>query len=246
MKFIPTILEGNKAKSPCHKLCGVSGALLALSAGLLHSNLAEAQGRLSIVPYASVSSSKSIKPNKVGKDKAETSTSSTENVNQRTTYGLKIDIRLLSFLAFNVQGGVNKVDKTKKVSGMRDEFKEINIVEDLNLDPDNQKSEYRYQEEQRLATAKLMLTPRLGSFLWLKAGAGVRARQRLITVTDKVSDESQKIKDPIRYHAVGTAGVGVRLFRSMSAQAEYNFYFMKFPEVEPHEQEVAVGFGISI
>jgi hypothetical protein len=212
----------------------------------LVSGQAFAQGRLSIVPFASVSSSKAIKPDKVGKTKDESATSSTESVNQRTTYGLKIDVRLLSFLSFNLQGGVNNVDNTKKVTGLRDEFKEINIVEDLNLNPDNQNAEYRYQEEQRVASAKLLLTPRLGRFLWLKAGGGVRARQRLISVTDKATDTKQTIQDPIRYHAVATAGAGVKLFRAMSAHAEYNFYFIKFPDTEPHEQEVLVGFGVSI
>jgi hypothetical protein len=228
-------------------LAVLGGAALVVAACALWTpSRAEAQGRFSIAPFASVSSSKAIKPDKAGQTKDDSAKSSTSNVNQRTTYGLKIDVRLLSLLTFNVQGGVNNVDNTKKVTGLRDEFGEIDIVEDLNLDPADQNAEYRYQEEQRVATARLLLTPRLGRMLWLKAGAGVRARQRLIKVTDKVSDESQDIKDPIRYHAVATAGAGVRLFGAMSAHAEYNFYFIKFPETEPHEQEVLVGFGVSI
>lgn len=243
------------SNSVVHSLWGVcasaAGPLVAAAAAcavisVLAPAQAFAQGRLSIVPFASVSSSKAIKPDKAGKTKDDSAASSTESVNQRTTYGLKIDIRLLSFVTFNLQGGVNNVDNTKKVSGLRDEFKEINIVEDLNLNPDDQRAEYRYQEEQRLASAKLLLTPRLGKFLWLKAGGGVRARQRLISVTDKATDTKQNIEDPIRYHAVATAGAGVRLFRAMSAHAEYNFYFIQFPETEPHEQEVLVGFGVSI
>jgi hypothetical protein len=198
-----------------------------------------ASGRLSIVPYASMSSTKEIKP-------SESKDSSEESINQRTTYGLKIDIRLFSLLTFSLQGGTNAIDKTKKQSAVRDEFKEIDFEKDLNLDTSNPKHEYRFQEEQRLATAKLLITPHLGQYLWIKAGGGVRARQRLISVTDKVNNVKTSITDPIRYHAVATGGVGVRLFRAMSAQAEYNFTFIKFPETEPHEQEVLVGFGISI
>jgi hypothetical protein len=198
-----------------------------------------AMGRFSIVPYASVSSTKAIKP-------SESKDSSEESINQRTTYGLKIDVRLFSLLTFSLQGGTNVIDKTKKQSAVRDEFKEIDFEKDLNLDTTDPKHEYRYQEEQRLGTAKLLITPRLGRYLWLKVGGGVRARQRLINLTDKENNQKVSIKDPIRYHAVATAGAGVRLFSSVSAQAEYNFTFIKFPKTEPHEQEVLVGFGISI
>ena len=204
-----------------------------------HQSQALAQGRLSVVPYASVSSTKAIKPNQK-KDSSE------ETVNQKTTYGLKIDVRLFSLLQLSVQGGVNNTDKTKKVTALRDEYGEIELQKDLDLDTSNPKNEYRYQEEQRLASAKLFLTPRLGRFLWIKAGGGVRARQRLISTTDKVTDTKTSLTDPIRYHAVATAGAGVRLFQGVSAHAEYNFTFIKFPKTEPHEQEVLVGFGVSI
>ena len=218
------------------------GALAALLACYLNFQLSQevyAAGRLSIVPYASVSSSKSIKPTK-SKDASE------ESVNQRTTYGLKIDVRLLSVVSLQVQGGVNQLDKTKKQSAVRDEFKEIDFEKDLNLDTGDASHQYRYQEEQRLGVAKLVLSPRLGKYLWVRAGAGVRARQRMISVTDKVKEEKTSIKDPIRYHAVGSAGIGIRLFGATSAQVEYNFYFMKFPKTQPHEQEVSVGFAVSI
>jgi hypothetical protein len=205
---------------------------------------AMAQGRFTIAPYASISSSKAIKPEKAGKKDAG---ATNEKVTQRTTYGLKLDVRMLSMLTFTVNGGMNKVDTTKKVTALRDEFDEIDFVKDFNLDTSNQNAQYRYAEEQRLGVAKLMLTPRLGRFLWIKAGAGVRARQRIITITDKADEtKSKKVEDPIRYHAVGTAGVAVKLFGAASAHAEYNFYFIRFPETEPHEQEALIGFGVSI
>jgi|GEM_PF-648559 len=225
----------------------VAGAFALLSPSLALAAGARFGG-LSIVPYASVSSSKSIKPEKAAQQKGGTDAKSTnESVNQRTTYGLKINVRLFSFVALDVSGGMNKVDNTKKVSAIRDEFDEINIRKDFNLDTENQTADFRYQEEQRLANAKILLQPRLGQVLTLKAGAGVRARQRIITISDKLDPtKSTKKTDPIRYHALATAGAAVRLFGAASAHAEYNFYFIKFPETEPHEQEVLIGFGVSI
>ena len=202
--------------------------------------------RLSLVPFASVSSTKAIKPASAGKKDGGASTSSTESVTQRTTYGLRLDVRLSRLFALSVSGGTNVVDQTKKAVAVRDEFGDINFQKDANVDPSNQNAEYRYKEEQRLGVAKLVIQPMLTSWLTVKASAGVRARQRLIDVEDKTKATTSHIKDPIRYNAVAGTGLSARLLRAFTAHIEYNFYFIKFPKTQPHEQEALIGFGVSI
>lgn len=206
---------------------------------------AQAASGLSVTPFASVSSTKSIKPNKVGK-KDDPEKESTETVVQRTTYGLRFDLRLTSYFGLNASVGTNKTDTTKKAVAARDEYNEIDYSKDANVDPNQQSATYRLVEEQRLGKVEALLQPRLGSVVTLKVGAGVRARQRLIDITDTQSETKSSIKAPITYHAVGVAGATLRLLRAFSAITEYRFYFLKFPKTEPHEQEVTVGFSVAI
>lgn len=202
-------------------------------------------GPLQIVPYASVSSTKAIKPSKVGKKESST-TVTEETVAQRTTYGLRINVRLSRLFNLQLQGGTNKLDQTRKASAMRDEYGDIDFAKDANVDTSAQDATYTYSEEQRLGQALLSIQPSFGQILRVKLGAGVRARERFVNVTDKIKDVKTSIHDPIRYNAVASAGVNVRLLKAFSAMAEYNFYFLKFPKTEPHEQEVAIGFGFQL
>jgi hypothetical protein len=206
-------------------------------------------GALTVAPFASVSSTKAIAPDKVKMSSSGTSSSSaaTETVTQRVTYGLKLDLRLGKLLVFSANGGVNKVDTTKKSVAMRDEYGDIDFATDANVSVADPEASYRYQEEQRVASAQLTIAPQLvRRLLWMKIGAGVRARQRLISITDAVAGTSKDITDPIRYSPLAVAGFGTKLLGAMSASIEYKFYFPKFPKTEPHEQEVLVSMGISI
>lgn len=223
---------------------GGLGMLLSLTP-CLTSGAAFAASGITISPYASVSSTKAIKPEKAVK-KDTSSTSQTETVTQKTTYGLKVDVRLSKLFYLGVGGGTNKTDVTRKSVAMRDEYGDIDFQKDANVDPNNQDATYKMSEQQNLARAEIMIQPIFFNFLWAKAGVGVRARQRLVTVTDSIKNESTKIKDPIRYAAVGTVGLGARLLRAFSAHAEYKFYFLKFPKTQPHEQEALIGFGVTI
>lgn len=202
-------------------------------------------GPLQIVPYASVSSTKGIKPSKVGK-KESTSTATEETVAQRTTYGLRINVRMSRLFTLQIQGGTNKLEQTRKASAMRDEYGDIDFTKDANVDTTAQDATYTYSEEQRVGQALLSIQPSLGKILRVKLGAGVRARERFVNVTDKAKDLKTSIHDPIRYNAVASAGFNARLLRAFSATAEYNFYFLKFPKTEPHEQEVLIGFGFQL
>ncbi|NBW80285.1 hypothetical protein EBR21_00890, partial [bacterium] len=198
------------------------------SALAVGSGTALASGGLQIVPYASVSSTKAIKPNQVGK-KTSSTEATEESVAQRTTYGLRLSLRLSRLFQFEVQGGTNKLDQTRKAVAMRDEYGDIDFAKDANVDPNAQDATYKYSEEQRIGQAKLSMQPRLGNFLRLNIGAGVRARERFLNVTDNATDTKTSIHDPIRYNAMATAGFNVRLLRAFTANVEYNFYFLKFP-----------------
>lgn len=220
----------------CKRVLGIAAPVLV--AALVHDQ-ALAFGRFSVGPFASVSSTKAIKPSA---DKE----SSDEVTTQRTTYGLKVGVGLGRLFNLDIKAGVNEVDRTKKASAMRDEFGDIDFEQDANVNPEDQAATYRYQESQKLGTARLLISPRLFSTVWIDVGGGVRARKRDVTITDDTAGTKEVIDDPIRYHAIGTAGVRFRLLRAFTGNIEYNFYFLKFPELEPHEQEVAIGFGVSI
>jgi len=229
---------GRKTSSQC-----VGIALLAMAGSASHD--AWAASPLQIVPYASVSSTKAIKPNKVGK-KDSTSTATEETVAQRTTYGLRINVRMSRLFNLQIQGGTNKLDQTRKASAMRDEYGDIDFTKDANVDTTAQNATYTYNEEQRVGQVMLSMQPSLGKILRVKIGAGVRARERFLNVTDKATETKTSIHDPIRYNAVASAGFNARLLKAFSATAEYNFYFLKFPKTEPHEQEVLIGFGFQL
>jgi hypothetical protein len=229
---------GRKTSSQC---LGI--ALLAMAGSASHD--AWAASPLQIVPYASVSSTKAIKPNKVGK-KDSTSTATEETVAQRTTYGLRINVRMSRLFNLQIQGGTNKLDQTRKASAMRDEYGDIDFTKDANVDTTAQNATYTYNEEQRVGQVMLSMQPSLGKILKVKIGAGVRVRERFLNVTDKATETKTSIHDPIRYNAVASAGFNARLFKAFSATAEYNFYFLKFPKTEPHEQEVLIGFGFQL
>lgn len=225
-----------------HKFASIAAAAVAAAAVSLP---AQAAGALQIVPYASVSSTKSIKPNQVGK-KTSSSEATEETVAQRTTYGLRVTMRLTRALNLQLQGGTNKLDQTRKAVAMRDEYGDIDFSKDANVDPNAQDATYKYSEEQRLAQAKLAIQPRIGNMFRLNLAAGVRARERFVNVTDNIKGTKSSIHDPIRYHAVATAGFNARLLKAFTATVEYNFYFLKFPKTEPHEQEALIGFGFQI
>jgi hypothetical protein len=76
--------------------------------------------------------------------------------------------------------------------------------------------------------------------------AGVRARQRIIKSENKLTGEVKNVNDPIRFHPTATAGGSIKLGGMARLSVDYSFYFLKFPETNPHEQEVTIGMGVSL
>jgi hypothetical protein len=223
------------------------GLLLGAALFVLPTKIAQAAGpiKISIVPYAGVSSTKSIKPQKVTPiGQKDTKTSSSEKTTQRQNVGVKVDVKIFKLFGLNVTGGYNKINTTKKAAAMRDEFEEIDFNKDLGIGTST--ADFIYEEEQRMGTVKLGLYPGIGKLLNLKAEAGVRARQRLIKSENKLTGEVKEVNDPIRFHPTASAGIAVKLGGMAQFMVDYSFYFLKFPETNPHEQEVSIGMGVAL
>jgi hypothetical protein len=204
-----------------------------------------AMARISIEPFASVSSTKEIKPDKAGsKNASGGSATETETVKQRTTYGIRGSIGFFRIMKFQLGVGTNELTTTSKTSQAVDEYGEIDFEKDLDMDTSDPEKEVKITETQNKATATLALDPSFWIFM-LRAKAGVVATQR------KFSKESEgiapvKYTSPIKYKPICGAGAGLKLGPKMFFMAEYNLFLYKFPEKQPFEREVVVSYGVSL
>ncbi len=201
--------------------------------------------RISIEPFASVSSTKQIKPDKAGsKNASGGSATETETIKQRTTYGIRGSIGFFRIMKFQLGVGTNELATTSKTSQAVDEYGEIDYEKDLDMDTSDPDKEVKITETQNKATATLALDPSFWIFM-LRAKAGVVATQR------KFSKESEgtaavSYTSPITYKPTCGAGAGIKLGPKMYFMAEYNLFLYKFPDKEPFEREVVVSYGLSI
>jgi hypothetical protein len=193
---------------------------------------------ITIAPYASVSSTKTLKPTKGDKS------TETETIKQRQTYGLRLGIGLFRALKFQLSGGQNKLTTTEKTLAAKDEYGEIDYEQDLEMSTEDPEKEIRITETQNLATAALIIDPRF-KYLIIRGKAGVVARQRTL-VKEEQDKDTVTVKPPITYKPQLGFGLGIRLGAKTFAVAEYDFYLYKFPEPEPFERSVTISFGVSI
>lgn len=203
-----------------------------------------ALARISIEPFASVSSTKQIKPNKAGSSKSSTTAGTeTETIKQRTTYGVKGSLSFFRIMKFQLGVGTNKLETTSKTSEAVDDYGEIDFEKDLNMDTSSPDTEVKITETQNKASATLVLDPSFWIFM-LRAKAGVVATQRKFTKeTEGLDPESYT--SPISYKPTCGAGAGLRLSSQMYFLAEYSLLLYKFPERSPFEREVSVSYGLS-
>lgn len=191
---------------------------------------------VSVSPFVSINSTKSIKPAGSGEEQ--------ETNKQRTTYGIRAKVSFWRLLGIQASVGTNKLETSEKTSEVKDEFDEIDLQKELKVSTDDPEKEVKITEEQRRGQVSLVFDPSFSIFI-LRASAGVQATQRLFTKEEEGMD-NETFVGPITYNPIAGAGAGVRLGRAMFAMAEYNFFFYKFPEYEPFEREVAVSFGVSL
>ena len=222
----------------------MKGVVIFILSGLCAS-MTPANAGISIEPFASVSSTKEIKPDKAGsKNASGGSATETETIKQRTTYGLRGSVGFFRIMKFQLGVGTNELTTTSKTSQAVDDYGEINFEKDLDMDTSDPEKEVKITETQNKATATMALDPSFSIFM-LRAKAGVVATQRKFS---KESDGAVPVKytSPIKYKPVCGAGAGIKLGPKMFFMAEYNLFLYKFPEKEPFEREVVVSYGVSI
>lgn len=196
-----------------------------------------AQAGVTVSPYVSIKSTKSVQPGK--KDKS----TENETIKQRQEYGVRVGVSFWRLFKFDLGVGQSKLTTTEKVSAAKDEYGEIDYERDMNMDTSDQDADFKLTETQNVAKASLILDPSFSIFI-MRAKIGVTARQRILE--SQVADQApvNQTFDPT-YKPHSGLGLGVRIGRSMYFMAEYSAYHYKFPEIEPFERELSVSYGMS-
>jgi hypothetical protein len=204
-----------------------------------------ASGGISVEPFVSISSTKKIQPNKTGqKNVSGGSSTETEIIKQRTTYGIRGSLGFFRILKLQASVGTNELTTTSKTSQAVDDYEQIDYQKDLNMDTSNPDKEVRIKETQRKGSAVLVVDPGFWIFI-LRAKAGVIATQRLLS-KEASGEATTNYVSPISYKPTCGAGAGIRFSSNMFFMAEYNIFLYKFPKKSPFEREVTVSYGFSI
>lgn len=212
--------------------------LLFLITGLAFMFSSAAQAGVTISPYVSIKSTKSVKPQK--KDK----TKETESVKQRQEAGIRGSVSFWRLFSLTAGVGQSKLTTTEKVQDAKDEYGEIDYEKDLNMSTENPEQNLKITETQRNAKLTVAIDPGFWIFI-LRAKAGVTAQQRILETEQEGSEPTTLTFGPT-YKPHSGFGLGVRFSRSMYAMAEYTFNHYKFPEIEPFEREATISFSISL
>lgn len=207
-----------------------------VAVGLLFMPVARAG--ISIAPYASISSTKKIKPNPKNKSEEE------EVIKQRTTYGIVGSLSFFRVFKLQASAGQNQLTTTQKTQFAADDYGEIDYNKDLTMSTDQPDKEVKTTETQRIGRLGLALDPGFWIFI-LRAKGGVQATQRLVKLEEKDKPAVSKLT-PISYKPFAGAGAGVRLSPSMFFMAEYSIFMYQFPKTAPFEREVTVSYSVSI
>ena len=201
---------------------------------------------VSLAPYASIKSTKTKRRSKDDPSKED------EVIKQRNEAGLRGALSLGSLFKLQLSAGQSKLTTTEKTDEVRDEYGEIDYSKDANMDTSNPLNEMKIVETQNNAKVTLIVDPSFSIF-FVRAKAGVTARQRIVDTEMTVFDDAgvgSTTKTSItvgpKYAAHSGVGLGVKFSPRIYAVAEYGFEHYNFPKVEPFEREVTVSFGVSI
>jgi hypothetical protein len=198
-----------------------------------------AWARVTISPYVSIKSTKSVTPGK--KD------SSTENetLKQRQEYGINASVSFWKLFKTQLSVGQSQLTTTSKVSAAKDEYGKIDFAQDLNMDTDQPDNEVKITETQRVGKLSLLIDPSFSIFI-LRFKLGITAMQRIIE-KDEMGREPASITVGPKYNPHSGFGAGIRFTPRMYFMAEYNFFHYNYPtKVEPFERELSVSYNISI
>ncbi|MBP6217273.1 MAG: hypothetical protein KA436_01655 [Oligoflexales bacterium] len=192
---------------------------------------------ISIDPFVSVSSTKSITPQAKDKSKEDA------KVKQRTMAGIRASISFFRIFKLQLSVGQSTFTTTEKVQNAVDDYDQIDYEKDLNADTRDPSAEIKTSDVMNRAQANVIIDPSFWIF-FMRAKAGVTAMQR--TVGLEQAGVKTETKTPIIYKPSAGAGAGIRIGSKMFAIAEYNLFLYKFPEMTPFEREVLVSYGLNL
>lgn len=209
--------------------------LIILSFGIFSTQ--NALARITFSPYYSVSSTKSISPNK-------NEDTETEKVTQREEKGLRAGISFWRLLSLQLSVGQNFKVSTTKEQEVVDEYGDIDFESDLNSSTKEPGIETKIKDTQNKAKVSFIFDPGFWKFI-ARVKIGVTATQRITEMF--VADEKvEEYRPEPKYNPHAGVGLGIRLTPRIFGMIEYNFDFYKFPDTKNFEREALISFGFSI
>ena len=211
---------------------------LVLSVALLGVLLGEkAYSGIMFEPYYSYRSTKSLDPNR-------NEGTETETIKNREEKGVRAGLSLFSLFKVSASVGESFTITTSTDKEIVDEYDEIDLQSDLNVDPESETKQLKKKETDTRASLTFSFDPSFSIFIF-RVKAGVTARQRIIKVFE---NDIQVLHEepPVTYKPNAGVGFGVKLSYNIYAIAEYSFFFYKFPETEPFERSLSLNLGFSI
>ncbi|HYX36462.1 MAG TPA: hypothetical protein VE954_25425 [Oligoflexus sp.] len=198
-----------------------------------------AWAKVTISPYVSIKSTKSVTPGK------KASGTENESLKQRQEYGIQASVSFWRLFKTQLAVGQSRTTTTSKVSEAKDEYGKIDFAQDLNMDTDQPDNEVKITETQRVGKFSLLLDPSFSIFI-LRFKIGVTAMQRIIE-KDELGLPSTSITVGPKYNPHSGFGAGIRFSPRMFFMAEYNFFHYNYPtQIEPFERELSVSYNVSI
>jgi hypothetical protein len=199
----------------------------------------QAWAGVTISPYVSIKSTKSVTPGK------KSSGTENETLKQRQEYGLQASVSFWKLFKTQLSVGQSVLTTTSKVSEAKDEYGKIDFAQDLNMDTDQPDNEVKIKETQRVGKFSLLVDPSFSIFI-LRFKLGITAMQRIIE-KDEMGREPTSITVGPKYNPHSGFGAGIRFSPRMYFMAEYNFLHYNYPtEIEPFERELSVSYNVSI
>lgn len=193
--------------------------------------------RFGVEPYLSISEKKTIKTNKDTGVQEET-------VVQRQEYGFKGNLSLSKLFKLQLSLGQSEVSTTQSETELVDEYGEIDFAADANLSGRTPGIDATLIETQRKGKFSVVLDPSFSIFL-ARAYFGVTATQRIVEVQEE-GITLDKVEPEPTYNPHMGFGLGVRISPRNYVMAEYEFYLYSYPEMQPFERSVSIGWGIGI
>ena len=193
---------------------------------------------ITVVPYVSIKSTKSISPN------AKDSTQENSKVKQRQEMGVRGALTFFRLFSLQLSVGQSVLTTTQKTQVATDEYAQINYQKDLNMSTNDAATEIKITETQRVAKVGVSIDPSFSIFV-LRAKAGVGATQRILVSEVTAKPKETHTFGPF-YKPYAGVGAGIRFTPSMYFMAEYTFDYYAFPKLQPFQREVTASYAVEL